>query len=295
MNDRGVPDRVAASAGIVPPLAAATRAPRHRRLRLRSRLGHWALPLVTLLVYAFLYMPLVVVVLYSFSAPEIARWPIAGYTVDWYRELAADDELLAALRLSVLVGLGAAGLAALLGTLAALAVDRYDFPGRGAIRFAVLLPITLPGIVTGVAMLAFFSLLGWPLSRWTLVIGHATFCLALVLNNVVARLGQLPRNLDEASADLGATPWRTFWRVTFPLIRPAILAGSILAFTLSFDEVIVSFFLQGREPTLPLLIWGRLRAGLSPEINAIATVIIAVSLAGVLLAGRLLGRGEIAR
>ncbi len=201
-----------------------------------------------------------------------------------------DEEILAALRLSVLIGLVAAGVAVVLGTLAALAIDRYRFPGQGALRFATVLPITLPGIVTGVAMLSFFSLLGWPLSRWTLIVGHATFCIALVLNNVVARLGQLPRNLDEASADLGATPWRTFWRVTFPLIRPAIGAGAVLAFTLSFDEVIVSFFLQGREPTLPLLIWGRLRLGLSPEINAVATVIVAVSLVGVLLANGLLRR-----
>lgn len=153
----------------------------------------------------------------------------------------------------------------------------------------------MPGIVTGVAMLSVLSLLGWPLSRWTLIVGHATFCIALVLNNVVARLGQLPRNLEEASADLGASPWRTFWRVTFPLIPPSILAGAVLAFTLSFDEVIVSFFPQGREPTLPLLIWGRLRVGLSSEINAIATVIVGDSLAGVLLAYRLLGRGGIAR
>ena len=111
---------------------------------------------------------------------------------------------------------------------------------------------------------------------------HGTFCITLILNNVVARLGQLPRSLDEASADLGAPPSRTFWRVTFSLIRPAILAGAILAFTLSFDEVEVTFFLTGREKTLPLLIWGRLRQGISPEINAAATIIVAVSLAGVL-------------
>lgn len=266
----------------------------HRRPRRGPRAaGDLALPIFSALVYAFLYLPLAVVVLYSFSAPAIARWPIAGYTFGWYAELARDEALLEALRLSVVIGVVAAGVAVVLGTLAALAIDRYQFPGKGALRFAVVLPITLPGIVTGVAMLSFFSLLGWPLSRWTLIAGHATFCIALVLNNVVARLGQLPRNLDEASADLGATPWRTFWRVTFPLVRPAILAGGVLAFTLSFDEVIVSFFLQGREPTLPLLIWGRLRAGFSPEINAIATVIVAVSLAGVLLANRLLGRSAL--
>jgi spermidine/putrescine transport system permease protein len=157
------------------------------------------------------------------------------------------------------------------------------------------MPIVLPGIVTGVAMLSFFSSLGWPLSKWTIIIAHGTFCITLVLNNVVARLGQLPRSLDEASADLGASPGKTFWRVTFPLVRPAILAGAILAFTLSFDEVVVTFFLTGREKTLPLLIWGRLRQGISPEINAAATIIICVSLAGVLIANRLSKQATLGR
>jgi spermidine/putrescine transport system permease protein len=260
---------------------------RTRSLSLPWRKGSGALALFAGLVVLFLYLPLAVVVLYSFSAPEIASWPIESYTLDWYRELSQDKEIRASLRLSVIVGIVSSSVAVVLGTLAALAIDRYEFPGKAALRYAVVLPITLPGIVTGVAMLSFFSLLSWPMSRWTLIIGHATFCMALVLNTVVARLGQLPRNLPEASADLGASPWRTFWRVTFPLIQPAILAGAVLAFTLSFDEVIVSFFLQGREPTLPLVIWGRLRVGLSPEINAVATVIILVSLVGVLLSNRL--------
>jgi spermidine/putrescine transport system permease protein len=250
-------------------------------------MGDRVLALVTLLVFLFLYLPLVVVVVYSFSSAEIAVWPIEGWTFAWYRELSQDKEIHQALRLSVIIGLLSATIAVVLGTLAALAIDRFEFPGKAALRFAVVLPITLPGIVTGVAMLSFFSVLTWPMSRWTLIIGHTTFCIALVLNTVVARLGQLPRNISEASADLGAPPWRTFWRVTFPLIRPAILAGAVLAFTLSFDEVIVSFFLQGREPTLPLLIWGRLRIGLSPEINATATVIVLVSLVAVLVSNRL--------
>ena len=267
--------------GAVP---AARRSP---SLSLPWRRGSGALAFFAALVVLFLYLPLAVVILYSFSAPEIASWPIAAYTLDWYRELSQDKEIRASLRLSVIVGVVSSCVAVVLGTLAALAIDRYEFPGKAALRYAVVLPITLPGIVTGVAMLSFFSLLSWPMSRWTLIIGHATFCIALVLNTVVARLGQLPHNLSEASADLGAPPWRTFWRVTFPLIQPAILAGAVLAFTLSFDEVIVSFFLQGREPTLPLVIWGRLRVGLSPEINAVATVIILVSLVGVLLSNRL--------
>jgi spermidine/putrescine transport system permease protein len=252
---------------------------------LRRRRAPW-LGAISALVFLFLYIPLFVVVLYSFSATKVNAWPIKGYTLDWYRELSQDEDIHDSVRLSVTVGLIAASTAVVLGTLSAFALDRYDFPGKQAIRFFVVLPIVLPGIVTGVAMLSFFTLLGWPLSRWTIIIGHATFCVTLVLNNVVARLGQLPRNLDEASADLGATPGRTFWRVTFPLIRPAIVAGAILAFTLSFDEVVVTFFLTGRDKTLPLLIWGRLRQGISPEINAAASVIVLVSLAGVLLSNR---------
>jgi spermidine/putrescine transport system permease protein len=239
------------------------------------------------LVYLFLYLPLLVVILYSFSATKVNAWPIKGYTLDWYRELTVDRDILESIQLSVLIGLTAASIAVVLGTLTAFALDRFNFPGKPAIRFFVVMPIVLPGIVTGVALLSFFTMLGWQLSKWTVIVAHGTFCITLILNNVVARLGQLPRSLDEASADLGATPNRTFWRVTFPLVRPAILAGAILAFTLSFDEVVVTFFLTGRDKTLPLLIWGRLRQGISPEINAAATIIIAVSLAGVLLSNRL--------
>lgn len=266
------------------------------RIRRRAEPGGGSpgLTVWSILVYLFLYLPLVVVVLYSFSATKVNAWPIKGYTLDWYRQLLQDDDIFEAIRLSIFVGLVAAAIAVLLGTATAFAVDRYAFPGKPALRFFVVLPIVLPGIVTGVAMLSFFSLIGWPLSRWTIIIGHATFCITLILNNVVARLSQLPRQLDEASADLGATPWRTFWRVTFPLIRPAIVAGAILAFTLSFDEVVVTFFLTGRDKTLPLLIWGRLRQGISPEINATATVIVLVSLAGVLLSNRALRRSSLA-
>ncbi|MFT4038105.1 MAG: ABC transporter permease [Thermomicrobiales bacterium] len=269
-------------------LVAETVAPAAIPLRGRAerRRSPW-LGIISALIFVFLYAPLAVVILYSFSATKVNAWPIKGYTLDWYRELFADRQIHDAVQLSIFVGLCAAGIAVVLGTLTAFALDRYNFRGKPAIRFFVVLPIVLPGIVTGVALLAFFTLLGWPLTRWTIIIAHATFCVTLVLNNVIARLGQLPRSLTEASADLGASPGRTFWRVTFPLVRPAIIAGAILAFTLSFDEVVVTFFLTGREKTLPLLIWGRLRQGISPEINAAATIIIFVSLAGVLLSNRL--------
>jgi ABC-type spermidine/putrescine transport system permease subunit II len=265
------------------------------------RWGGVALGGVSALIYAFLYLPIVIVVLYSFNATRINVWPIESYSLDWYRELRGDDEIRAAIMLSIRVGLVASGLALILGTLGALALDRYRFRGKAAVRFLIVLPITLPGIVTGIAMLAYFSLSDRALSDWTttigdltfpwpLIVGHTTFCVTMVLNTVVARLQQVPRTLDEASADLGATPWTTFWRVTFPLILPAMFAGAILAFTLSFDEVVVSLFLKGRENTLPLLIWGRLRLGLTPVVNAAASVIIIVSLAGVVISSLLLKR-----
>lgn len=261
----------------------------------------WTLGLVSLLIYAFLYLPIVVVILYSFSATKVNVWPIQGYTLDWYRELRADTEIRNAIGLSVRLGLVAALASLVLGTLGALALDRYRLPGKPAIRFLVILPITLPGIVTGVALLSFFSLTDKPLAQWTihlfglsfpipLIVAHITFSVTLVLSTVAARLFQLPPSLGEASADLGATPWQTFRKVTLPLIFPAMLSGAILAFTLSFDEVVVSLFLKGRDNTLPLLIWGRLRLGLSPEINAAATVITVVSLVGIVSSTILLGR-----
>jgi spermidine/putrescine transport system permease protein len=246
----------------------------------------------SVLVYLFLYLPLVVIVLYSFSAGRIATWPIEDYTLDWYRELRVDREIMDGIKLSMRIGAISAMLAVVLGTSAALAIDRFDFPGKASIRYLIVLPITLPGIVTGVAMLSYFTLIGLPLSNWTIIIGHTTFCITLVLSTVVGRLSQLPRHLDEASADLGANPIQTFVRITLPLILPAILAGAILAFTLSFDEIIVTLFLKGRDSTLPLVIWGRLRRGLSPVVNSAATVIILVSFLGVLLSTVLVRRSD---
>jgi ABC-type spermidine/putrescine transport system permease subunit II len=252
----------------------------------RSSFGNLSLTAVAICVFIFLYIPLVVIVLYSFSGEKVNVWPIGFYTTHWYNEMWNDPQIRNGIMLSFRIGLIAAALAIVLGTMAAIAVDRFSFPGKSLLRFCIVLPITLPGIVTGVAMLSFFSIVGLQLSNRTIIVGHTTFCITLILNNVVARLSQLPRSLGEASADLGATPWRTFWRVTFPLILPAILSGGILAFTLSFDEIVVTLFLKGRDATLPLVIWARLRRGFSPEINAAATMIIGVSFVAVLLANR---------
>jgi spermidine/putrescine transport system permease protein len=257
-----------------------TSAARSAEVPRRFRRGPRSSPLfglLALLVYAFLYLPLIVIVLYSFSAAKVNVWPIESYTLDWYRELRHDRAIIDGVKLSIRVGLTASLIAVVLGTLAGLAIDRYQFPGKATLRFLIVLPITLPGIVTGVALLSYFTLIHWELSNWTIIVAHATFCITLVMNNVVGRLSQLPRHLDEASADLGATPFQTFRRITLPLILPAVIAGALLAFTLSFDEIVVTLFVKGRDSTLPLVIWARLRRGLSPEVNAAATVIIAVS------------------
>jgi len=267
-------------------------APRGRQGSSRPVSSFGVLGAFSVLVYLFLYLPLVVIVLYSFSAGRIATWPIEHYTLDWYRELRVDREIIDGIKLSMRIGAISAMLAVVLGTSAALAIDRFDFPGKASIRYLIVLPITLPGIVTGVAMLSYFTLIGLPISNWTIIIGHTTFCITLVLSTVVGRLSQLPRHLDEASADLGANPFQTFVRITLPLILPAILAGAILAFTLSFDEIIVTLFLKGRDSTLPLVIWGRLRRGLSPVVNSAATVIILVSFLGVLLSTVLVRRSD---
>jgi len=243
-----------------------------------DRLGSLLMGLAGLLVYGFLYLPLVVLVLFSFSSSTVNAWPITGWTLTWYRQLGLDDDLLTALTNSLTVAARAVVLAVLLGTLAALAVHRYRFPGRGLFLYVATLPIVLPGIVTGIAMLLFFSFVGIDLSLTTVLIGHATFCLVLVLNNVLARLIRVPPELGEAAGDLGANALRAFWHVTLPSIRTAVLSGALLAFTLSFDEVVVTYFLTGRDNTLPMEIYGRLRRGFTPEINAIASLIIAASL-----------------
>jgi len=244
------------------------------------------------LVYAFLYLPLIVLLLYAFNSENVNSWPIQGFSLRWFAVLAQDLEPRAALVNSLLVALIATAIAVVLGTAAAFALDRFRFIGRDTLNFAITLPILLPGIVTGIAMVSFFTLANIRLSLATVVVGHTTFCIVLVMNNVLARLRRTARSLEEASMDLGADPWMTFWHVTLPSIRSAIIAGALLAFTLSFDEIVVTFFLIGPQNTLPLWILGRIRLGQNfPEINAAAAIVIAISVPVVLLAQWLM-RGD---
>jgi spermidine/putrescine transport system permease protein len=247
----------------------------------------WLFGGLTGLVFLFMYLPILVIVIFSFSQGRVLSLPIQGWTLDWYGQVLTDQRLQTGLFNSLRVAGIATTIAAILGTLAAIAVQRYSVPGSNLLRSAVVAPILLPGIITGVAMLSFFAKINLPLGLLTIIIGHATFGFPVVFNTVAARVARLPQNLEEAAADLGATPWQAFWQVLFPGLRSALIAGTLLAFTLSFDEIIVTIFLTGQQNTLPMEIWARLRFGITPEINATVTLILLVSVGIVLFSQKL--------
>lgn len=242
-------------------------------------------------ILAFLFIPVAIIMLYAFSGSNIQGWPIQALSLKWFAMTWADGEVRAALWLSVEVAVMATALAMLMGALTAMAVHRMRGAVSETVSFAIVLPIALPGILTGMALNSYFVLWGMPLSFWTIVIGHATFCTVVVYNNVVARLRRLPASWAEASADLGAGPLRTFRLITLPMIASALGAGALLAFALSFDEVIVTTFTAGAQTTLPLWIFGAIRLGQHlPEVNVVVFAVILLTIGPVLLAQRLMGR-----
>jgi putative spermidine/putrescine transport system permease protein len=246
----------------------------------------------TALTLAFIYVPLLVIALYAFNERRIQAWPITGLTLDWFARAIDNPGARAALSTSLKAAVGATAIALVLGTLASLAVARYRFFGRETISFLVVLPIALPGIVTGMALNATFRTVlepvGIGLGLFTIVVGHATFCIVVVYNNAVARLRRTSQHLEEASADLGADTWQTFRYVTFPQLRSALLAGALLAFALSFDEVIVTTFTAGPDQTLPIWILSNLsRPNQLPVVNVVAVFLILLSTIPVYLATRL--------
>jgi len=239
---------------------------------------------------AFIYIPLIVIAIYAFNASNILEWPPPGLTLDWFPKAIESPSVHTALLTSLKAGLAATAIAIVLGTLAALAVARYRFFGRETISFLVILPIALPGIVTGVAISnSFTQVLGVQLSLLTVIVGHATFCIVVVYNNVVARLRRVSTSFEEASADLGAHTWQTFRFVTLPSLQTALVAGGLLAFALSFDEIIVTTFTIGAgEETLPIWIFSRLfRPNELPIVNAVAVLVVLISIIPVYLAHRL--------
>jgi len=249
----------------------------------RLGLGVWSA-----LVILFLWIPLVIIAIYAFNKSNVQSWPIPGWTLHWFRVAWDDPDARNALLLSVKVGAATTGIALVLGTMAATAIARFRFFGREAVSFLLVLPIALPGIITGMALNSFYVFAGLGFSMWTIVIGHATFCVVVVYNNVVARLRRSSPSLLEASRDLGADGWQTFWYVVWPVLSVALVAGGLLAFALSFDEVVVTTFTAGAQETLPIFILDNLRQGQQlPIINVVAFVVIVLTVLPVALAQRL--------
>ena len=260
-----------------------------------SRLTRAALRVATGVVLLFIYLPLVLVAIYAFN-PSIAQtWPPAGLTLQWFFEAANNPDVLQAFASSIAAAVGATSIALVLGTLAALSVQRYAFFGRETVSFLLVLPIALPGVVTGIALSATFQTLDVRFGLATVIVGHATFCIVVAYNNVLARLRRTLRSAEEASADLGADTWQTFRRVTLPAVRTALLAGALLAFALSFDEVIVTNFTAGPgTETIPLFIFRSIqRPNELPVVNVVALVLILLSVIPVYIAQRISG-GEAA-
>lgn len=245
-------------------------------------------------VFLFIYLPLAVVVLYAFHDANIVAWPFKPFTFRWFGALLEDRGLIDAAIASLKLALMATFIALGVGVPGAFALDRLNFPGKAVFERLVLLPLILPGVITGVALLTFFSFVGLSLSSgfpiipgWPVVLGHGAALTSVVVTQVYARLRRFDRVLEEASQDLYANEWLTFWNVTLPVIRSAVLGSALLVFTLSLDEIAVTFFLIGRQNTIPLQIWGLLRRGITPEVNAAATVVFALSVCVIVLWARL--------
>ena len=251
-----------------------------------SRLTKAFLRVATGAVLVFIYTPLVMIAIYAFNPTIAQTWPPSGFTTQWFGEAFSNPDVLAAFGSSIVAGLFATAVALLLGTLAALAVQRYSFFGKESVSLILLLPLALPGVVTGIALSATFQTLDIKFGLPTVIVGHATFCVVIAYNNVLARLRRTPRSAEEASADLGAASGTTFRRITLPAMRTALLAGALLAFALSFDEVIVTNFTAGPgTETIPLFIFRSIqRPNELPVVNVVAFVLVLLSVIPVYIA-----------
>ena len=257
------------------------------------RLGRRLLGGYSLTFFVFLYLPIGLIVAYSFNSNPINMMIWDGFSLDWYRSLfgmstslsenalyvESTDQLLAALRTSLVVALTTTAISTVIGTLTALALARYRFRLQKFYRVLLFMPMLMPDIVLGIALLIFFVGVGLPLGKGSIIIGHCTFLISYVFLVVSARLAGMDTRLEEASADLGASPWTTFRRVTLPQILPGVVGGALLAFIISMDDLVITYFIAGVDSTtLPVFIYGMIRRGIKPEINAIATLLLLASL-----------------
>jgi spermidine/putrescine transport system permease protein len=234
----------------------------------------WALGAAVLL---FLYAPLLVMAVFSFNDSAYTGLPFNGFSTRWYVALWHHDQILSSIGNSVYVALGVVALGALFGLPAAVALDRYSFAGKEAFRRIVLLPIALPGVITGVSLLLFYMAAGLKLSLNTIILGQGTGLMCITVTEVFARLQQIGRGQEEAARNLGATEFEVFRRVLLPNIRSALMGAALITFSISFDEIAVTYLLTGRSNTLPMTLWSLLRRSVTPEINAVATLVIVVS------------------
>ena len=251
-----------------------------------ATLPRWILG-VTFGVYAFLHLPILVLVVFSFNDSKFSvDW--AGFTLDWYQRLLERPDILRGLKASLIVGVASTVISAVLGTLIALALARHRFRGRTAFEGFLYVPIVTPEIVVGISLLILFALVELPLGLTTIVIAHVAFCLSFVVIVVLARLEGMDRTLEEAAMILGADEVTTFWKVTVPQLWPGILSGALLAFTMSFDDFVITSFVSGSgSSTLPIVVYGMVRRNVEPSINAISTIILLVTTALIYLADRL--------
>jgi putative spermidine/putrescine transport system permease protein len=246
---------------------------------------------MTWAILGFLYLPLAIIAINAFNESAFMAWPPTGFSLHWFELAVGNEDIYQAFVNSIVAALGAVTIALVLGTLASMAVQRFEFFGRHSINFLLVLPIALPGVVTGIALSSTFQTFGVEFGLMTIIIGHATFCVVIAYNNVVARLRRLPRSPEEASADLGADTWITFRRITMPAMRTALLSGALLAFALSFDEVIVTLFTAGAgTQTIPLFVLAAMqRPTALPVVNVLALVLILFSVIPVYIAQRISG------
>jgi putative spermidine/putrescine transport system permease protein len=261
-----------------------------------SRWSRVAFAVGTALIILFLFFPIVLIMLYAFNPSNVQSWPLEALSTRWFASTWHNAEMRHALWLSVRAGLLATSVAILLGSMAAFAVHRFRFFGREAVSLVLVLPLALPGIITGMALNSFITFNGVSFSLLTIVVGHATFCIVTVYNNVLARLRRTPSSLIEASMDLGADGWQTFRLVTLPTIATALVSGALLAFALSFDEIVVTTFTAGAQNTLPIWIFGNIRLGQQlPQVNVVVLFVILISVIPVGLAQRLTRETGVAR
>ncbi|MBI2487122.1 MAG: ABC transporter permease [Deltaproteobacteria bacterium] len=253
-------------------------------------IGDLILKLYVLLFFLVLYSPIIIVVIFSFNEAPFSYFPFKKFTFHWYQAFFNNEDLMQAVINSIKVGIAATVFSLIVGTLLALAMDEFIFPLKGVFHRVSTWPITFPGVITGVALLLFCSFVKFKLSLVTVAIGHITFCIPVVYLEVLARLKSMDKAMVLAAMDLGASRWKAFFSVVLPNIKTALLGAAFLAFTLSFDEIIVTIFLTGRDNTLPMQIWAMLRRGMTPEINAVGTMIVFVSITSLLIWERLRSR-----